>query len=335
MDTQNRGKSRREAAVSWFVRLHADDVTETARREHAAWLAEHEDNRSQYRTVERSMANLSGIEDTMRRQTTELNRRVMARQARRNKAWIVGLSAAASVVAAVGYWTLIDPETVYETARAEQREVALDDGSRIHLNAASKVVVRYTKTSRRVELIRGEGVFDVAQDEHRPFVATAVDTEVVAVGTQFRVRLEANDVTVTVLEGNVAVSPSVRQIQNPEGAAHRLANPTLLKTNDQLTVGLDGRMMDVESVDAFVATAWREGKLIFVETPLRQVIKEVARHSPVEIAVADDVPNHPITGLIHIRSPDSMLRFIASAVPVRAVRASPERIVLHVDDPVP
>lgn len=281
------------------------------------------------------MATLSGIEDTMRKQTAELNRRVMARQARRNKAWIVGLSAAASVVAAIGYWTLIDPETVYQTARAEQREVALDDGSRIHLNAASEVVVRYTKTSREVELIRGEGVFDVAQDEHRPFVTTAVDTEVVAVGTQFRVRLEANDVTVTVLEGSVAVSPSVGQTQHPQGAILGHANRTLLKTNDQVTVGFDGRMMDVESVDAFVATAWREGKLIFYETPLRQVIKEVGRHSPVEIAVADDVPNHPITGLIHIRSPDSMLRFISSAVPVRPVRASPGMIVLQVNDPEP
>ena len=330
MDTQNQRKGS-EAAVGWFVRLHADNVTETARREHAAWLADDEKNRAQYQAVERSMQDLSGIGDWMRAQTGELNRRVMARQGRRHKVWSVGLAAAASVLVAVGYWTLLDPETVYETARAEQREVSLDDGSRIHLNAASRVVVRYTKTSREVELVRGEGVFDVARDEHRPFVATAVDTEVVAVGTQFRLRLAANDVTVTVLEGSVAVSPSGGHAQDPQGAADGQANRKLLTMNDQVTVAFDGRM-DVESVDAFAATAWREGKLIFDETPLRMVIKEVARHSPVDIVVADDVPNHPITGLIHIRSPDSMLRFIASAVPVTPVRVSSEEIVLHGSD---
>ena len=334
MDSPEQRRNIREAAVGWFVRLQAEDVTETARREHAAWLAEHEDNRAQYQAVERSMATLSGIEDTMRKQTAELNRRVMARQARRNKTWTLGLAAAASILAVIGYWMFIDPETTYQTARGEQREVALDDGSRIHLNAASAVVVRYTKTSREVELIRGEGVFDVARDELRPFVATTLTTEVVAVGTQFRVRLEANDVTVTVLEGRVAVSP-VAIHEDPQRATVGQPNPTLLETNDQVTVAFGGRMMDVESVNAAVATAWREGKLIFKETPLRQVIREVARHSPVEILVADDVPNHPITGLIHIRSPDAMLRFISSAVPVTPVRASPETIVLQLNDPLP
>ena len=328
MDTQN----RKEAAADWFVRLHADDVTETVRRQHAAWLAENEENRARYRAVERSMLEVSGLGDWMREHTAELNRRVMARQSRRQRTWTVGLAAAASVVAAVGYWTILGPETAFETARAEQREVALEDGSRLHLNAASEVVVRYTETMREVELVRGEGVFDVAHDEHRPFVTTAVAAEVVAVGTQFRVRLDADDVTVTVLEGTVAVSPNVQQAedraQHP-GTTVGPAHTALLNANDQITIGFDGRVNDIESVDAFEATAWREGKLIFEETPLRQVIREVARHSPVEIVVSDDVPDHPITGLIHIRSPEAMLGFISSAVPVTPVRASSDTIVLH------
>ncbi len=328
MDTQN----RKDAAADWFVRLHADDVTDGTRQQHASWLAQNDENRSRYLAVERSMQDVSGLGDWMRDQTSELNRRVMARQARRNRTWTAGLAAAASVVAAVGYWMLHEPETVFETARAEQREVSLDDGSRLHLNAESKVVVTYTDTAREVELTRGEGVFDVAHDEHRPFVATAADTEVVAVGTQFRVRLDATDVTVTVLEGTVAVSPNVREPhigRQPEGTTVHQASTTLLNSNDQVTVVADGRTSDIESVDAFAATAWREGKLIFEETPLRQVIKEMARHSPLEIMVSDDVPDHPITGLIHIRSSEAMLRFISSAVPVTPVRTSADTIVLH------
>ena len=328
MDTQN----RKEAATDWFVRLHADDVTKNVRRQHAAWLAEDEENRARYRAVERSMQEVSGLGDWMREHTAELNRSVMARQSRRQRTWTVGLAAAASVVAAVVYWTILGPETAFETARAEQREVALADGSRLHLNAASEVVVRYTETMREVELVRGEGVFDVAHDEHRPFVTTAAAAEVVAVGTQFRVRLNADDVTVTVLEGTVAVSPNGQQAEDraqPRGTTVGPAHTALLNTNDQITIGFDGRVNDIESVDAFEATAWREGKLIFEETPLRQVILEVARHSPVEIVVSDDVPDHPITGLIHIRSPEAMLRFISSAVPVTPVRASSDTIVLH------
>lgn len=316
--------------MDWFVRMRADDLTDATRRAHEAWLREHENNRAQYQAVEQSMQNLSGLEDWMRGESAALNRRVMARQVQHNKGWIAGLAAAAAVVAAVAYWISLDPETVYKTGRAEQREVALDDGSRIHLNAASEAVVRYTPTLREVELVRGEGVFDVGQDQNRPFVATAADTDVVAVGTQFRVRFDG-DVVVTVLEGTVGVSPGGRTDDDARhGSVLAQPNTTLLSANDQVTVASNGAITDIETVDAFAATAWREGKLIFQGTPLREVIEDIARHSPVDIVVSDDVPDHPITGLIHIRSTDAMLRFVSSAVPVTPVRTSPELIVLHV-----
>ncbi|MYJ76141.1 MAG: DUF4974 domain-containing protein [Gammaproteobacteria bacterium] len=321
----------REAAVHWFVRMHADDVTEATRREHDAWRSEDEDNREQYRVVEHALEQLSGLDDWMRIQSAELNRRVMARQVRHNKGWVAGLAAAAAIVAAVAYWISLDPEIAYKTGRAEQREIALDDGSRIHLNAASEVIVRYTSTLREVELVRGEGVFDVGREQNRPFVTTAADTDVVAVGTQFRVRLDG-DVVVTVLEGTVGVSTGGWPDADTAKDRSILVRPNtaILNANDQVTVESNGDITDIETVDAFAATAWREGKLIFDGTPLREVIEEIARHSPVEIIVSDDVPDHPITGLIHIRSTDAMLRFVSSAVPVTAVRTSAEVIVLHV-----
>ena len=323
-------EERKNAAVRWFVRLHSDEVTEAVQRHHETWLAEDPDNRRVYQSVERAMRDTSGLDDWMREQVAQLNVRAMARQAHRTKGWIAGFATAAALVVAVAYWTLRDPEVVFETARAEQREISLDDGSRIHLNADSAVVVRYKPALREVELIRGEGVFDVGHDEHRPFVATAVETEVVAVGTQFRLRVQAGNVTVTVLEGTVAVSPNPRSgdpVASEDAASY--PDTALLGTNDQITVAPNGGVGQIETVNAFEATAWREGKLIFDETPLREVIEEIARHSPMDIVVADDVPDHPITGLIQIRSTDSMLRFIAGAVPVTPVRTSNDAIVLH------
>ena len=121
--------------------------------------------------------------------------------------------------------------------------------------------MRYTSTVREVELVRGEGVFDVGQEQHRPFVTTAADTDVVAVGTQFRVRLDG-DVVVTVLEGTVGVSAGGR----PDGDTGKSPtvlippNTTILNANDQVTVASNGDITDIETVDAFAATAWREGQ---------------------------------------------------------------------------
>lgn len=327
-------KTADDAANAWFVRLHSGDLSQSTRQEYEAWLAEDDRNRERFEAVESSMRDLAPLDDWMRTEVNRLNARVMARRARRTKG-LIGVASAAAAVAAVSLWVTTDPAGFYTTERAEQREISLDDGSRIHLNSASSVAVRYSAEVRTVELKSGEGVFDVSRDAQRPFVVAARDAEVVAIGTQFRVWLNGGDITVTVLEGAVAVfnRPGPGPMPAP-GSSRSDSEPTLLYANDQLTLS-NGVVTAVESVNASLATAWREGKLIYDATPLRQVVAEMSRYTPVELAVADGVPDHPITGLIQIRSPDAMLRFLSNAVPVTPIRASKERIVLHVAPPAP
>lgn len=327
-------KTPDDAAADWFVRLNSGDVSQSTRLEHEAWLAEDNRNRERFEAVVTAMRDLAPIDDWMRTEVNRLNARVMASRARRTKG-LIGVTGAAAAVAAVTLWVTMNPANFYATERAEQREISLDDGSRIHLNSASSVAVRYSSDERTIELSSGEGVFDVSRDEQRPFVVAARDAEVVAIGTQFRVRLTGDDVTVTVLEGAVAVfNRPGSGAMSANGSVRSDSEPTLLYANDEITVR-NGVMTAVESVNASMATAWREGKLIYDATPLRQVVAEMSRYTPIELAVADGVPDHPITGLIQIRSPDAMLRFISNAVPVTPVRASKERIVLHAVPPVP
>lgn len=324
-----------DAAADWFVRRHSGADTESARLDHEAWLAEDEHNRARYETVQRSLGNLAPLDDWMRGEANRLNARVMARRARRTKGLMGGLASAAAAAAVITFWITTNSAGFYETTRGEQREISLDDGSRIHLNATSSVKVRYNPETRAVELNSGEGVFDVSRDAQRPFVVAAADAEVVAIGTQFHVRLVGRDVTVTVLEGAVAVFNRPASTAIPaRGAVRSGSEPTLLYANDQITLN-DGTLTAVETVNALAATAWREGKLVYDATPLRQVVAEMSRYTPIDLAVADGVPDYPITGLIQIRSPDAMLRFVSNAVPVTPVRASKERIVLHATPAAP
>ena len=59
------------------------------------------------------------------------------------------------------------------TERAEVREIALEDGSRLFLNGGATVQVRYGADQRRIVVRDGEALFDVAHDSRRPFVVTA------------------------------------------------------------------------------------------------------------------------------------------------------------------
>ena len=80
---------------------------------------------------------------------------------------------------------------VVATAVGEQRQLVLEDGTRVFLNTDTRIVVKYDETARRVELRRGEALFNVAKRSDWPFIVVAGDRQVKALGTSFVVRKDA------------------------------------------------------------------------------------------------------------------------------------------------
>jgi transmembrane sensor len=122
---------------------------------------------------------------------------------------------------------------LYTTDTAEQRTMTLEDGSRIELNARSRLRVTYSKAARTVELYDGQALFQVAKDASRPFLVKSGEATVRAVGTQFDVYRKEDNTTVTVLEGRVAVyAPEVRELSRDP--IHTGAAPDATGTNAAL-----------------------------------------------------------------------------------------------------
>src|SRR5690606_31190750 len=84
--------------------------------------------------------------------------------------WAAGLSATLLATAG-GWWMLAGPGSwqTYATAIGEQRTIALDDGSVVELDPASRITVRLNSHRRDVRLTRGEAFFKVERDAERPF----------------------------------------------------------------------------------------------------------------------------------------------------------------------
>jgi transmembrane sensor len=93
----------------------------------------------------------------------------------------------------------------YSTDIGERRSITLADGSAVDLNARSSIRIEFSNSERRVELLRGQALFQVAKDKRRPFIVRTTEASVRAVGTQFDVYRKTAGTTVTVLEGEVAV----------------------------------------------------------------------------------------------------------------------------------
>jgi transmembrane sensor len=109
------------------------------------------------------------------------------------------------------------------------------------------------RTSARIRLVAGQALFRVAKDKTRPFIVTAGDRTVTALGTAFDVRLEAHKVEVTLLEGRVAV----------RGLGQASNQPTLeLKPRQQL-VAYDGDPPTIRAVNVAIASAWGRRSGVF------------------------------------------------------------------------
>ena len=74
------------------------------------------------------------------------------------------------------------------TARGEQSEVQLDDGSRLWLDGATRLEVRYYPYRREVTLFNGQALFSVEDDAARPFQVRAGPLRATVTGARFAVR---------------------------------------------------------------------------------------------------------------------------------------------------
>ena len=150
----------------------------------------------------------------------------------------------------------------------------LPDGSVVWLNAGSRLryPVRFAGGKREVEL-RGEAYFEVEADRKSPFyVHTDAGMSVHVYGTSFNVNAYDDEPAIrTVLEkGRVNVVA-------PDRTTVRI-EPGEQVVFDRRTGALTCSQVRVED-----ECAWRDGRLVFRNTPLDEVLHRLARHYNVDI----------------------------------------------------
>jgi transmembrane sensor len=214
-----------------------------------------------------------------------------------------------------------DDPVVYATVRGEQRRLSLPDGSDVILGPESRLEVRVSPTERNFFLRTGEAIFSATHNAARPFRVYAGAGLIEDVGTAFAVRSGQDQVTVTVIQGEVVVSPSAGRGMNPSSfQAH-------LTKNQQ--VSYRDRLGPVIGVDATLATSWRNGQLSYIDAPLENVIAELRRYSMKDIVVEDQsLAGLRYTGTVSVSQIDQWAVGLARVYPVR-IQVSGDRLVLR------
>lgn len=286
-----------EAAARWFaLRRRKPDIIE--QQQFTEWLNADPAHHHAYEQVKQSweIAALASADPTV---VAMRNEALTVRPPeRRDHARLWGaLATAALVVVAFTGISLTNPglisrsgdpaldrnHFVLRTGIGERATASLEDGSTVTLNTNSTLEINYTRLRRDVRLVTGQALFKVAHDTARPFVVAAAAREVVAVGTEFEVRLDGEKVRVALLQGRVRVQPIHTRGSRGNDTAFMTPGEQLVASS----AGVELRHANVEEL-----VSWRSGRIRFDDTRLADAVAEMNRynHTPIEItdpAIAD------------------------------------------------
>ncbi len=296
--------------MDWLLRLEACPDDRSLRAEFEVWRRR-PGNASAFDDMKRVWSRLDGLaaEAPQSQRVSMPSAPAVAVRPRPGLFWrsmavaSVVLIAWAAVLAYPALRLRLDADAL--TGTAETRSLRLEDGSLALLDAQSAVAVNFTADRREVVLLEGSAFFEVVPSAERPFVVRAGGVAVTVVGTAFAVQTNSLQVSVAVQSGTVRVA----------GAG---MPPAVLTRGERLTIDRATRRDVRSEIAPEDVAAWRDGRLVVQDMPLRAVVDELGRYQSGMIvfqqaAMADRL----VSGVFNLRRPTEAL---AAAVDTQSGR---------------
>ena len=233
---------------------------------------------------------------------------------RKRRVWLISFSryAAILVIAFVSAWMLASYYFAGNLSRQQEliafqqelvvppgqrAELTLPDGTKVWLNAGSKLSYPSFFDKERKVFLAGEGFFDVAKNEKVPFIVSTGTIDVKALATQFNVFCyPGSDYTgVYLQQGSVkAYFPSLES----EG---------VVLSPEQYLVQ-KGKRLELSTKDPD-ELLWRQGIYTFKRQKLGSIIKKLELYYDVKIIVKDpEILNYEYVG--KFRQRDGVLEIL-------------------------
>jgi len=171
----------------------------------------------------------------------------------------------------------------FYTNKGVKGVVTLPDSSVVWLNSDTRITYpeRFTGSFREVE-ISGEAYFEVRSNpDTAMIVSTNKDLKIEVLGTKFLIRSYAddNDAQATLFSGSIKlISPRNRYSR---GYVKKL------KPLESVIIDKNNSIRLIHNSDTLKSIAWKRGMLIFEETPIQEVLKELERWHGTEFIIQD------------------------------------------------
>lgn len=220
---------------------------------------------------------------------------------------VLGWGIAASLLGVIGYSSLDTAPTTYAVTTGVQghETVKLVDGSRIDLNASTRIILD-RDNPRFARLDRGEALFTVVHDPKNPFIVQTGDTTLMDAGTAFNVIRDAGRTEVSVSEGLVIYNPNSDRVALAAGRMLRATGKGQIK---------------IANLDTRSVASWREGQLIYDNVPLAIVASDLSRNLGMAIGVGKSAGRRIFSGVVQLDGPaQAVIERTAGVAGVDAVK---------------
>ena len=332
----------RAEARAWLLRHALDGLPLHDNEEFQRWRRTSERHAQVFKEIEQTWSDAASLQDL--RHLVEPDRvrsrlvdsaldspspiRPVAAARKSQRLYALAAGVVIAVVVGLGAWNLQRPQ-VYETRVGEVRDVALPDGSVLTLGGKTQVAVRMAGSSRHAGLRSGEIFLSVHPDKQRPFFVAVGATQIRVVGTQFDVRRGAAQVEIGVLEGTVEVKRAEPALSLFRSGAEPSA-AKVLHGGQQLTASSQGELGEPQGTGAVQPGAWRQGRRVYIDAPLREIVADANRYSRQQIELADAALGElKVSVSFRAENQQQMFNGLQLALPLVVERPQPDRVVLR------
>lgn len=303
-----------DAAADWLTLLMSGEMGDAQQQQWRQWRQAHADHEAAWQHVEAVTGRMKSLERAPAYAALSPyganGRPALAarRRATRLLLW-GGIATGAGLLGTrTDAWHASTAD--YRSATGEQRNLTLEDGTRLTLNTGSAVNLRFDDTHRRILLVAGEIMITTRHDpalaDKRPLLVATAEGTIRSLGTRFTVRQQAGWTRVAVQESAVEIAP---------GAGAGLGNARRLHAGEQTRFNRNV-VEPPQSADAH-ADAWVRGQLVADEQRLGDFLDEVGRYRTGVLRVDPQIAGLRLSGVFPLADTDRILATLPSVLPVR------------------
>jgi ferric-dicitrate binding protein FerR (iron transport regulator) len=198
--------------------------------------------------------------------------------------------------------------------------LTLSDGSKLWLNASSRVVYPPVFNARNREIyLEGEAYLEVTHDANSPFTVKTKQMEIRVPGTSFNVSAyeDEPEQTVVLVTGSVSVQTGTQADRITEMAPNQLFH----------TSGAETQLRDV-NIENYIS--WKDGLYLYRDEKLSLILKRLTHYYGVTIHFAPEVGEMCFTGKLDLKNDvERVLNGLSNTAPVRCRRVNNETFYLY------